>query len=106
MPGDSAFSSFFMGLSTASATLTSPKMLSSCSSVTPPGLRSTGISVARVITVDSTPTSQSPPLQMASALPVMSASTWSKLVGLGKPEIFAEGAARGHDRAMIFLATS
>ena len=66
-----------------------------------------GISVARVITVDSTPNSQSPPSMIASILPDISSITYFALVGDGKPEVFALGAAMGQPAALITLfATS
>ena len=52
--------------------------------------------------VDSTPTEQGPPSTMASILPFISSSMCSAVVGLGRPEVFPEGAATGTwDRAMI-----
>ena len=45
--------------------------------------------------VDSTPTEQGPPSTMASILPSMSSRMWSAVVGLGRPEVFPEGAAMG-----------
>ena len=45
--------------------------------------------------VDSTPTAQGPPSTTASILPSMSSSIWAAVVGLGRPEVFPEGAATG-----------
>ena len=56
------------------------------------------------MTVDSTPTSQSPPSHTASARVSISASAYSYELGLGKPEMFADGAARGQESAIILLA--
>ena len=58
------------------------------------------------MTVDSTPTWHSPPSTMADILPLMSSITCFAVVGLGLPDRFAEGAARGHPLAFIIaLAT-
>ena len=51
--------------------------------------------------VDSTPTEQGPPSKMASILPSMSSSMWAAVVGLGRPEVFPEGAAPGTSAAWI-----
>ena len=53
------------------------------------------------MTVDSTPYSQSPPSIIASILPIISSITYFALVGLGKPDVFALGAAIGHPLAFI-----
>ena len=95
MPGDCGLSPSLSFSNTAAAILTSPSTSRSCSTVTPPGLSRVGGSVARVITVDSTPTEQWPPSTTASILPSRSASTCSAQVGLGLPEALALGAARG-----------
>src|SRR5699024_4587993 len=47
----------------------------------------------RSSTVDSNPTPVVPPSIIISILPERSALTWSAAVGLGFPEVFAEGAA-------------
>ena len=78
----------------------------SCSRVTYPGRRSTGVSSANEIMVDSTPTEHGPPSIIASTLPIRSCTQCSKVVGLGLPERFADGAARGKpDFSIIFCAT-
>ena len=48
-----------------------------------------------VSTVDSTPTSHSPPSTIASTRPVKSSTQCRAQVGLGEPERFADGAASG-----------
>ena len=55
------------------------------------------------ITVDSTPTSDSPPSTIAAILPFMSSITREALVGLGLPERFADGAASGNPHSSIIL---
>ena len=51
--------------------------------------------------VDSTPTVQGPPSSTASILPSMSSSIRSAEVGLGRPEVFPEGAAMGVSAAAM-----
>jgi hypothetical protein len=82
-------------LTQALSTSTAPMTASISSCVTIPGRRMRGGSVARVMTVLSTPTSHAPPSMTASILPSISAITSLALVGLGLPEIFALGAAIG-----------
>ena len=49
--------------------------------------------------VDSTPTEQGPPSTIPSILPSISSSISAALVGLGRPEVFPEGAATGRSAA-------
>ena len=49
--------------------------------------------------VDSTPTEQGPPSTMASIFPSMSSHIWAAVVGLGRPEVFPDGAATGTSAA-------
>jgi hypothetical protein len=87
---------------TPSATVISFFKTSSISSfVTPPGLRRSGRSPAKLMIVDSTPTSVDPPSRIRSIFPSRSARTCCALVGLGRPEILALGAARGAPLALI-----
>ncbi len=51
--------------------------------------------------VDSTPTVQGPPSKMPSIFPSISSSIWAAQVGLGRPEVFPEGAATGVPAAAI-----
>ena len=101
MPGEAALCPAFMRCSTAGSTSTSPSTFRSWESVTPPGRRRRGTGVAKVSTVDSTPPSQSPPSKRASTRPVRSSCTWWKVVGLGRPDRLAEGAARGTSAASM-----
>ena len=55
------------------------------------------------MTVLSTPYSQSPPSMIPSILPIISSITYFTLVGDGKPEVFALGAAIGQPLALISL---
>ena len=101
MPGEAtlAFSAGFS--STARSTSTLPSTRRSCSTEMPPGRSTRGISVTTVITVDSTPTSQSPPFTMPSTRPMRSSHTCGNDVGLGRPERFADGAASGTPAALM-----
>jgi hypothetical protein len=45
--------------------------------------------------VDSTPNGVAPASSTASISPLRSCSTWSAVVGLGRPNLFALGAAMG-----------
>ena len=67
----------------------------SCSGVTAPGRNNRGLSPTSETTVDSTPTEQSLPITTASIFPSRSFITWRAVVGLGLPEVFADGAASG-----------
>lgn len=82
-------------LSASEFTSTLPNTFSNVSRETTPGRNMTGTSPVISKTVDSTPTSQSPPAIITSALPIKSSITCSALVGLNLPEIFALGAAIG-----------
>jgi hypothetical protein len=62
---------------------------------TPPGRNSVGGSVVMSRTVDSTPNGVAPASSTASISPLRSCSTWSAVVGLGRPNLFALGAAMG-----------
>ena len=73
----------------------------SISTEIPPGRKTRGTSPARVMTVDSTPTEQSPESIMSGTLPSRSFSQCFAEVGLGFPDIFAEGAASGTPAALI-----
>ena len=53
------------------------------------------------MTVDSSPTAQSPPSTIASTRPIRSSQTCSKAEGLGRPERFADGAASGTPAARM-----
>ena len=56
--------------------------------------------------VDSTPMPTGPPSRIISIFPFMSSHTWSAVVGLGRPEVLALGAATGTPaRAIRRLAT-
>ena len=59
--------------------------------VTPPGRSSRGFSPARETTVDSTPIGQGPASTIQSILPSRSSLTCCAVVGLGRPDVFAEG---------------
>ena len=99
MPGALGFSPAPMRRVTAGSTATSPSTASSCSRVTPPGRSSRGGVQVRSMMVDSTPTVQGPPSTMASIFPSMSSHMWAAVVGLGRPEVFPEGAATGMSAA-------
>ena len=66
-----------------------------------PGRRTTGASPVKSKTVDSIPTRQFLPDKMTGSLPSMSSATCKADVGLGRPDLFAEGAARGTPHARI-----
>ncbi len=51
--------------------------------------------------VDSTPTAQGPPSTMPLIFPSMSSSMSAMLVGLGRPEVFPDGAATGTPAAAM-----
>jgi hypothetical protein len=68
---------------------------------TPPGRRITGGSAVKSSTVDSTPTGVGPASSTSSMRPAKSAITWSAVVGLGRPNRFALGAAMGVALARI-----
>ena len=84
-----------MGWVTAGSTRTSLNTRRSCSTVTPPGRSTVGISPAKEITVDSSPTPQLPPSTIASTRPIRSSIQCCAVVGLGLPDKLAEGAAIG-----------
>src|SRR5262245_7141068 len=83
------------------STLTSPIVFLIVSNVTAPGLSRIGICSVRSITVDSIPIWVLPPSKMMLTLPSRSLITWSADVGLGLPEIFADGAAIGQPDSLI-----
>ena len=56
--------------------------------------------------VDSTPTAQGPPSTMASIFPSISSSICPAVVGLGRPEVFPEGAAMGTSAAAMMARHS
>ena len=100
MPGEAASSPSSRGRSTAGETSTSPIIASSISRVMPPGRSMVGLPT-RVSTVDSTPTGQGPPSRMTSMRPSISSRTCCAVVGLGRPERLAEGAAMGTPAALM-----
>ena len=61
---------------------------------------------AVVTVVDSTPTPHSPPSSTASIFPSISSKTCSAHVGLGFPELLAEGAANGTPAARIIACAA
>ena len=92
MPGALGFF-LLSGSISATSSATSPIKSSSISFVTAPGLRIIGgVTVISKI-VDSTPISTSPPSTIISILPSISSFTCSAAVGLGRPDVFALGAA-------------
>ena len=60
-----------------------------------PGLRMAGISDVQSTTVDSSPPSVGSPCKIQSIRPSRSSSTACQVVGLGRPDRFAEGAETG-----------
>ena len=72
------------------------------SGVTAPGRRMvTQPSSVQSTMVDSTPHVQLPPSRMSGIRPVISAAVIAAVVGLGRPEMFAEGAAIGTPAARM-----
>ena len=70
------------------------------------GRSSMGTSPVTSTMVDSTPMPTGPPSRIISIFPLMSSHTWSAVVGLGRPEVLALGAATGTPaRAIRRLAT-
>ena len=67
----------------------------------PPGRRIVGTGSVVSTTVDSRPMPQLPPSSMPAILPCISSSTSCAFVGLGRPEILADGAAIGQPQARI-----
>ena len=82
-------------------TLPAPNTSSSISFVIAPGRRITALSPDASTMVDSTPKSQAPPSRIMGIFPSISTKTDSAVVGLGRPEILAEGAAMGTPAAAI-----
>ena len=74
---------------------TRPPRPSSCSRVMPPSRSTTGTSPRTSTTVDSTPTRHGPPSTTTSTTSPRSASTCAAVVGEGRPDRFADGAATG-----------
>ena len=72
---------------------TSPISSVSISFVIAPGRKIIGGVTVISRMVDSTPISTAPPSKIISILPLKSSSTCSAFVGLGRPEVFALGAA-------------
>lgn len=60
-----------------------------------PWRRMTSCVPVQSTTVDSSPTSDDPPFRMQAIRPSISSRTAIQVVGLGRPERFAEGAATG-----------
>ena len=71
-----------------------------------PGRKRTGFSPATETTVDSTPTAQGPPSKIRGSRPSMSARTSWAVVGLGRPERLADGAAKAQPDASITCRTT
>jgi len=62
---------------------------------TAPSRSTTGRLDVQSTTVDSSPTSDAPPLRIQGILPASSSRVAVQVVGLGRPERLAEGAATG-----------
>ena len=66
-----------------------------------PGLRITGTISVKSMIVDSTPTITAPPSKIIGIFPWRSSMTCSAFVGLGRPDVFALGAAIGTPDLLI-----
>ena len=106
MPGALGLISAPMGPRMAGSIFTSSSTSRSISMVMAPGRSTVGIRQDTSTMVDSTPMPTGPPSIIISMRPFMSCQTWSAVVGLGRPEVLALGAATGTPaRAIRRLAT-
>ncbi len=80
-------------VSSAGSVPTSPSTDSNMERVTKPGRKIMGVSLVISTIVDSKPSTESPPSKIMSMRPAISSITKRALVGLGRPERFALGAA-------------
>ena len=106
MPGERGRSPSFNGRMTVSSTWAAPQVTSIISGVTPPGRSMRGTAPVTSITVDSRPTRQGPPSNISGMRPFMSSHTCFAVVGLGRPERLALGAATGRAAASISARAS
>ena len=83
----------------SSPVITSPISSRSVSTEIAPGRSTVGGDVVQSTTVDSTPASVRPPVRMQAMRPSRSCCTACQVVGLGRPDRFAEGAATGVSHA-------
>lgn len=65
-----------------------------------PRRKTTGIGPVQSTTVDSRPTVDRSPFRIHAMSPSRSSTTDSQLVGLGLPDLFADGAATGRPHAV------
>ena len=101
MPGALGCISGVSGFVSTGSNSIFPSTPSSISGVIAPGRSSAGTLPVRSTMVDSSPTATAPPSRIMSIFPPRSSATWRAEVGLGRPEVFAEGAAIGSPAARI-----
>ena len=101
MPGERGRSPSPRGWSTAWSISQALATSSICARVMPPGRNTRGVPPVRSTTVDSTPTWHGPPSRISGTRPSMSSKTSGAVVGLGRPERLALGAAMGTPAASI-----